>query len=124
MEGPVGTSDLMGETSCSFLVPEEAVEEVIGGSEGGQPSLKDQEVVDLVGEDLSEIDQELQKLALQGAEGPLGAPEVREMVTLEEALRGLGDRRLMFCDEALIGPVTGSGNGNGNGLECDAWQTY
>ena len=33
-------------------------------------------------------------------------PEVREMVTLEEALRGLGDRRLMFCDEALAEGVS------------------
>lgn len=45
-------------------------------------------LVDLVGEDLAEIDQELQKLALQGAEGPLGAAEVREMVARSRAIDG------------------------------------
>jgi DNA polymerase-3 subunit delta len=45
-------------------------------------------LVDLVGDDLSEIDQELQKLALQGAEGPLGAAEVREMVARSRSIDG------------------------------------
>jgi DNA polymerase III delta subunit len=44
--------------------------------------------VDLVGDDLAEIDQELQKLALQGAEGSLGAAEVREMVARSRAIDG------------------------------------
>ncbi|RKZ16862.1 DNA polymerase III subunit delta [bacterium] len=47
-----------------------------------------QMLVDLVGEDLSEIDQELQKLALQGASGPIGAEEVRQLVARSRAIDG------------------------------------
>jgi DNA polymerase-3 subunit delta len=45
-------------------------------------------LVDLVGDDLAEIDQELQKLALQAEEGPLGPTEVRTLVARSRSIDG------------------------------------
>jgi DNA polymerase-3 subunit delta len=45
-------------------------------------------LVDLVGDDLAEIDQELQKLALQAEEGPLGPREVRTLVARSRSMDG------------------------------------
>jgi DNA polymerase-3 subunit delta len=45
-------------------------------------------LVDLVGDDLSEIDQELAKLGLLGAEGPVAAEQVRGLVARSRAIDG------------------------------------
>lgn len=47
-----------------------------------------QVLVDLVGEDLAEIEQELQKLALQGADGQISADEVRTLVARSRFVDG------------------------------------
>jgi DNA polymerase-3 subunit delta len=47
-----------------------------------------QMLVDLVGDDLAEIEQELEKLELQGAEGPIGPEEIRRLVARSRAIDG------------------------------------
>ncbi len=57
----------------------------------------------------------LQAHAVEAAEqcGGTYVPEVGELVRLDRALTDLGDRRLMFCDEALAGRETRAENSSG-----------
>lgn len=61
-------------------------------------------LIDLVGDDLAELDQELQKLALQGAEGRIGAEEVRQLVARSRAIDGfeLADALDQLHPQALL----------------------
>lgn len=51
----------------------------------------------------------LQAHAVEAAEqcGGTYVPEVAEMLRLDRALAALGDRKLMFCDEAMVGAGAG-----------------
>ena len=51
----------------------------------------------------------LQAHAVEAAEqcGGTFVPEVTKMERLDRALAGLGDRQLLFCDEALVGAEAG-----------------
>lgn len=62
-----------------------------------------QVLVDLVGDDLAEIERELEKLALQEFEGRIGAAEVRELVARSRSIDGfeLADA----LDQSRPGPL-------------------